>query len=116
MGIVSASDNHVKWSLPGCARRSFGDFALLAGKNSEAALVAGRRGCEKMGLAPSSDRENPGKPMGAKVPVPLFSQPLRETPPNSHEFGYAQLQRRGSRIAVCRIEDTACPISSGDWL
>jgi hypothetical protein len=31
-----------------------------------------------MGLAPSSDRENPGKPMVAKVPVPICSQPLRD--------------------------------------
>ena len=31
------------------------------------------RSCGKTGLAPSSDRENQGEPMGAKVPVPVFS-------------------------------------------
>jgi hypothetical protein len=28
-----------------------------------------------MGLAPSENGENPGKPAVAKVPVPIFSQP-----------------------------------------
>ena len=36
------------------------------------------RGCEQMGLAPSSDRENPGEPIVAKVPVSIFSQPLSD--------------------------------------
>jgi hypothetical protein len=36
------------------------------------------RGCEQMGLAPSSDRENPGEPLVAKVPVPILSQPLSD--------------------------------------
>ena len=36
------------------------------------------RGCEKMGLAPSRNGENPGKSAVAKVPVPIFSQPRRE--------------------------------------
>ena len=31
------------------------------------------RGCEKMGLAPSRNGENPGKSAVAKVPVPIFS-------------------------------------------
>jgi WD40 repeat protein/serine/threonine protein kinase len=35
-------------------------------------------GCEKMGLAPSGNGENPGKPAVAKVPVPVSSQPLRD--------------------------------------
>jgi hypothetical protein len=30
-----------------------------------------------MGLAPSANGENPGKTAVAKVPVPIFSQPLR---------------------------------------
>jgi hypothetical protein len=34
------------------------------------------RGCEKKGLAPSANGENPGKTAFAKVPVPIFSQPL----------------------------------------
>ena len=34
-----------------------------------------RRGCEKMGLAPSRNGENPGESAVAKVPVPIFSQP-----------------------------------------
>jgi hypothetical protein len=33
------------------------------------------RGCEKIGLAPSRNGENPGKSAVAKVPVPFFSQP-----------------------------------------
>jgi hypothetical protein len=37
-----------------------------------------RRGCEKMGLAPSGNGENSGKSAVAKVPVPIFSQPRRE--------------------------------------
>jgi hypothetical protein len=45
------------------------------------------RGCEEMGLAPSSDRENPAKPMVAKVPVPISSQPL----PVAGEFGEPDL-------------------------
>jgi predicted MPP superfamily phosphohydrolase len=36
-----------------------------------------RRGCEKMGLAPSRNGENAGKSAVAKVPVPIFSQPRR---------------------------------------
>jgi hypothetical protein len=36
-----------------------------------------RSGCEKMGLAPSRNGENPGKSAVAKVPVPIFSQPRR---------------------------------------
>lgn len=40
------------------------------------------------------------------------SEPL----PNFHEFGCAQRQRCGARVAVCHIKDTGCPISSGDWL
>jgi hypothetical protein len=35
------------------------------------------RGCEKMGLAPSGNGENHGKSAVAKVPVPIFSHPLR---------------------------------------
>jgi hypothetical protein len=38
------------------------------------------RGCEKMGLAPSGNGENPGKSAVAKVPVPIFSQPPRGGP------------------------------------
>jgi hypothetical protein len=34
-----------------------------------------RRGCEKMGLAPSENRGNREKWVVAKVPVPIFSQP-----------------------------------------
>jgi hypothetical protein len=34
-----------------------------------------RRGCEKMGLAPSGNGGNPGKSAVAKVPVPILSQP-----------------------------------------
>jgi hypothetical protein len=30
------------------------------------------RGCEKMGLAPSRNGENPGKTAVSKVPVPIF--------------------------------------------
>jgi hypothetical protein len=39
------------------------------------AVYGTRRGCEKMGLAPSRNGENPGKSAVAKVPVPIFSQP-----------------------------------------
>jgi carbon storage regulator len=46
------------------------DVAILRGE-----LTLTRRGCEKMGLAPSGNGENPGKPEVAKVPVPIFSQP-----------------------------------------
>jgi predicted RNA-binding Zn-ribbon protein involved in translation (DUF1610 family) len=35
------------------------------------------RGCEKMGLAPTGNGENPGRTEVAKVPVSNFSQPLR---------------------------------------
>jgi hypothetical protein len=34
--------------------------------------AAADRGCEKMGLAPSGNGENPGKSAVAKVPVPIF--------------------------------------------
>jgi hypothetical protein len=37
--------------------------------------VSIRRGCEKMGLAPSRRGENPGKSAVSKVPVPISSQP-----------------------------------------
>jgi hypothetical protein len=40
--------------------------------------VLSRRGCEKMGLAPSENPENLGKSLVAKVPVPIFSQPRSE--------------------------------------
>lgn len=40
-------------------------------------LEVWRRGCEKMGLAPSGNCENLGKSVVAKVPVPIFSQPRR---------------------------------------
>jgi YVTN family beta-propeller protein len=36
-----------------------------------------QRGCEKMGLAPSRNGENPGESAVAKVPVPIISQPRR---------------------------------------
>jgi 23S rRNA (cytidine2498-2'-O)-methyltransferase len=36
------------------------------------------RGCEKMGLAPSENPKNLGKSVVAKVPVPIFSQPLSD--------------------------------------
>jgi hypothetical protein len=39
------------------------------------AIVDAQGGCEKMGLAPSRSRENLGKSVVAKVPVPIFSQP-----------------------------------------
>jgi hypothetical protein len=42
-----------------------------------------RRGCEKMGLAPSRNGENPGKLAVAKVPVPIFSQPRSDSMPLS---------------------------------
>jgi hypothetical protein len=38
------------------------------------------RGCEKMGLAPSRNGENPGKTAVSKVPVPIFSQPRTAGP------------------------------------
>jgi hypothetical protein len=41
-------------------------------------LEVWRRGCEKMGLAPSGNCENLGKSVVAKVPVPIFSQPRPE--------------------------------------
>ena len=37
-------------------------------------------GCEEMGLAPSGNGENLGKTAVAKVPVPIFSQPLPGVP------------------------------------
>jgi hypothetical protein len=40
--------------------------------------VESLRGCEKMGLAPSRHCENTGHLAGREVPVPIFSQPLRE--------------------------------------
>jgi hypothetical protein len=48
----------------------------LHGLETEAPVQT-RRGCEKTGLAPSQNGENPGKSAGAKVPVPIFSQPRR---------------------------------------
>jgi hypothetical protein len=42
---------------------------------SPATVICTRRGCEKMGLAPSGNGETPGKSAVAKVPVPIFSQP-----------------------------------------
>jgi hypothetical protein len=35
------------------------------------------RGCEKIRLAPRENRQNLGKSVGGKVPVPVLSQPLR---------------------------------------
>jgi predicted neuraminidase len=37
--------------------------------------IGQRTGCEKMGLAPSRNGENPGESEVAKVPVPILSQP-----------------------------------------
>jgi protein-glutamine gamma-glutamyltransferase len=44
-------------------------------RQAERALYRPRTGCEKMGLAPSGNGENAGKPAVAKVPVPILSQP-----------------------------------------
>ena len=38
-----------------------------------------------MGLAPSRSRNNSGILLGREVPVPIFSQPLRERPQESSE-------------------------------
>jgi hypothetical protein len=43
-----------------------------AANNARHTIAA--RGCEKMGLAPSENRESIGKAVVAKVPVPIFSQ------------------------------------------
>jgi HEAT repeat protein len=58
----------VMWLLEHIAPEdSFDHFVRLLG--------ASRTGCEKMGLAPSGNGENPGKSAVAEVPVPISSQP-----------------------------------------
>jgi hypothetical protein len=53
--------------------------ALQTACGTDFGFVEALRGCEKMGLAPSRHGENPGKSAVAKVPVPIFPQPLRGT-------------------------------------
>jgi hypothetical protein len=58
-----------------------------------------------MGLAPSGSDENPGKSAGAKVPVPIFSQP-RSGRPCPHEQG-----RRISSFPF-RVKREICGLAS----
>jgi GNAT superfamily N-acetyltransferase len=64
---------HEYWG--GAARLSTQETAIVAFQRPVAASGVSR---EKMGLAPSGNGENPGKSAVAKVPVPIFSQPLRD--------------------------------------
>jgi hypothetical protein len=52
-------------------------LAKCVARGAAERLAGARRGCEKMGLAPSGNGENSGKSAVAKVPVPIFSQPRR---------------------------------------
>ena len=58
--------------LPACQKASVVD-------RLEAYPTISLRGCEKMGLAPSNDRDFPAFFGCREVPVPIFSQPLRES-------------------------------------
>jgi hypothetical protein len=61
-------------------RRTCLAHPTLSTTRSELGTSSTTRGCEKMGLAPSGNGENPGKSAVAKVPVPIFSQPRQQFP------------------------------------
>jgi hypothetical protein len=62
------------------------------------------RDCEKMGLAPSENPENLGKSVVAKVPVPIFSQPL------------SRLARRARNDRRRRPSDGAALPAAPSWV
>jgi two-component system, sensor histidine kinase and response regulator len=71
-------DGHAPYDVEYRLRTKAGEYRWFRARGQVIWDATGR-GCEKMGLAPSGNGENPGKSAVAKVPVPFFSQPRRAT-------------------------------------